>query len=354
MATRRSIRAITASEKQDFVDALLFLKHERNGQDGLSTYDRYVVSHAQSMNQYSRYESDLRPTMIERFRQTLPPSQPDALFLTRRNAAHRGPAFLPWHREFLRQFEADLQRVLGNPDFGLPYWDWEHDGNLPASEQINAAVWDFLGGDGDIAIQNIVTSGPFGFDVNDAALLTDPTVFDDPKIWITVDPLGHRNGFLRRSLGRTLDLAGNVVAPTLPDSSHVNDAVMNAAQYDDGNWDERSSATNSFRCVLEGFTGPSGLHNRIHQWVGGSMGPGTSPNDPVFFLHHCNVDRIWSLWESEHAGQEYKPQSNGPIGHNWTDLMYPWNGKQTNLSITVENAARMDDFDYAAPPQFMV
>ena len=26
------------------------------------------------------------------------------------------------------------------------------------------------------------------------------------------------------------------------------------------------------------------------------MGPSSSPNDPVFFLHHCNVDRIWEAW----------------------------------------------------------
>ena len=42
------------------------------------------------------------------------------------------------------------------------------------------------------------------------------------------------------------------------------------------------------------------MHNLVHRWVGGSMGPGTSPNDPVFFLHHCNVDRIWvslAHWE---------------------------------------------------------
>ena len=33
-------------------------------------------------------------------------------------------AFLPWHREFLRQFELDLQDVSANPSLTLPYWDW--------------------------------------------------------------------------------------------------------------------------------------------------------------------------------------------------------------------------------------
>ena len=37
-----------------------------------------------------------------------------------RNAAHRGPVFLPWHRLMLRFMELNLQRVLEDPTFGLP------------------------------------------------------------------------------------------------------------------------------------------------------------------------------------------------------------------------------------------
>jgi hypothetical protein len=51
------------------------------------------------------------------------------------------------------------------------------------------------------------------------------------------------------------------------------------------------------------------------------MGPGTSPNDPVFFLHHCNVDRIWALWQYAHPASAYLPAAGGPAGHNLNDLM---------------------------------
>lgn len=93
--------------------------------------------------------------------------------------------------------------------------------------------------------------------------------------------------------------------------------------------------TGSFRNVLEGWIGissdtPPLIHNRVHMWVGGSMTPGTSPNDPVFFLHHCNIDRLWALWQFRHPGQNYPitvPRSAGGAGtrpHGLNDLMPPW------------------------------
>lgn len=52
------------------------------------------------------------------------------------------------------------------------------------------------------------------------------------------------------------------------------------------------------------------------------MGPGTSPNDPVFFLNHVNVDRIWEAWMAQH-GRAYSPQPNeGPAGHRLDSAMF--------------------------------
>lgn len=40
-----------------------------------------------------------------------------------------------------------------------------------------------------------------------------------------------------------------------------------------------------------------GPHGAIHTALGGDMVPGTSPNDPLFMLHHAQVDRLWWLWQ---------------------------------------------------------
>jgi tyrosinase len=42
------------------------------------------------------------------------------------------------------------------------------------------------------------------------------------------------------------------------------------------------------------------VHNNVHLAVGGEMGTSTSPADPIFWLHHANVDRLWALWQRRH------------------------------------------------------
>jgi tyrosinase len=42
-----------------------------------------------------------------------------------------------------------------------------------------------------------------------------------------------------------------------------------------------------------------GLHGNVHVWVGNNQGMGSVPwagNDPIFWMHHCNVDRLWASW----------------------------------------------------------
>jgi hypothetical protein len=92
------------------------------------------------------------------------------------------------------------------------------------------------------------------------------------------------------------------------------------------------NTTGSFRNAAEGWLSDRGepeMHNRVHVWVGGSMQPGTSPNDPIFFLHHCNVDRLWALWQFRNPGQNYPAQVEmvgvpGFRPHGLDDPMPPW------------------------------
>ena len=39
------------------------------------------------------------------------------------------------------------------------------------------------------------------------------------------------------------------------------------------------------------------IHGNVHNAVGGDMATAHSPSDPLFFLHHANIDRLWAQWE---------------------------------------------------------
>ena len=52
------------------------------------------------------------------------------------------------------------------------------------------------------------------------------------------------------------------------------------------------------------------MHGQGHIWIGGTMLDSGSPNDPAFFHHHANVDRIYQSW-LENSGQIYAGEENG-------------------------------------------
>jgi tyrosinase len=215
---------------------------------------------------------------------------------TMRNLAHGGPVFLPWHRMYLLRMEQQLQRLSGQADAGLPYWDWAvAGGDLPAAQQLTRAPWtDTVLGPS----RGAVTTGPLA----DHVVRIEER---DDGLW-SVPP-------------RPIQRNAAVIVPTLPRSTQVR-AALNSPVYDRASWD---IGVSSHRNLAEGWHNGPQLHNRVHVWVGGDMLPGTSPNDPVFFLNHCNIDRIWESWMGPH-GRTYLPTDNqpgAPSGHRLNDAM---------------------------------
>ncbi|GAA2740319.1 tyrosinase MelC2 [Kitasatospora cinereorecta] len=202
---------------------------------------------------------------------------------------HRSPSFLPWHRKFLLQFEQDLQSV--NRDVTLPYWDWT------ADRTTDASLWaaDLLGGNGR-SRDGQVTTGPFAGPGGKWPLAVRPDSRD----------------FLRRQLG-----AGVSDLPTRADV----ESVLAVTTYDAAPW---NSASDGFRNLMEGWRGVN-LHNRVHVWVGGLMATGMSPNDPVFWLHHCFIDKLWAEWQRRHPEQGYLPTAATRNVVALNNTMKPWN-----------------------------
>ncbi|MCI0458471.1 MAG: tyrosinase family protein [Gemmataceae bacterium] len=297
MIVRKTVQSLNREEKKAFTDALLVLKKK-------GRYDEYVHWH----------HAVMVPTVL--------PYEPrDALY---RNGAHRGPSFLPWHREFLMQVEADLRAI--KPSISIPYWDWTEDAALP--DPNTAPVWgdDLMGGNGVEADGWQVGNGPFAYKTGNWPI-----------------PVEHDGPALTRRFGNWLP---DFKLPTKEDLA----LAMGEIFYDTPHYNS-SPFTLGFRNRLEGWvttrgdsrvkTPGSQLHNRVHLWVGGrwtengqekvgSMVPMTSPNDPVFFLHHCFVDKVWADWQAAQAqtnpsaSPHYAPETGGPAGHNLDDQLKPW------------------------------
>lgn len=101
-----------------------------------------------------------------------------------------------------------------------------------------------------------------------------------------------------------------------------------------------SSSSGGLRNLLEGWVGTERIHNSIHVWVGGDMSLSSSPNDPTFFLHHCNVDRIWAAWQERHPDAPYLPDMSASDRlqfHRIDDALY---------SIFEDNVTPRDMVDY--------
>jgi tyrosinase len=75
-------------------------------------------------------------------------------------------------------------------------------------------------------------------------------------------------------------------------------------------------------------------HNSVHVWVGGTMGViPTAPCDPLFFMHHANIDRIWSQWQAANPGKN--PDLPGPSPGPNSPIMDPWPYTEADTRTTV-------------------
>jgi peroxiredoxin/N-acetylneuraminic acid mutarotase len=142
--------------------------------------------------------------------------------------------FLPWHRLMLSQFEQTIREVLHDDDFSLPYW-------------------------------NPVTG--------DEADLSLPLVLRDPG-----SPLFNSTRW-----------------PWVNGGERIDKLYMNWLSLDCLNE----------KMYIDSPTGTLGFcprfdrnpHFFTHLAIGGDMAEfSTVGGDPIFYLHHCNLDRLWESW----------------------------------------------------------
>jgi tyrosinase len=171
--------------------------------------------------------------------------------------------FLPWHRAYLFHFEKAIRdQAPAGSRVGLPWWDWtsprSHSGGVPAAFSTPTA-----GGQPNPLFR---------------ARIVAPTA--NPPI----------NRLTRRFPGNPAQLPTQQEIRTLLTRSQFNDFSTQLENYHDG---------------IHGWTGGN---SGPPSFVGGDMGSvATAAWDPIFWSHHCMIDRLWYLWQTRHGVNNIPP-----------------------------------------------
>ncbi len=231
---------------------------------------------------------------------------------------HGNVTFLSWHRAMLLLFEENLrladEEINLTPDdkLALPYWDWTFLRSKNPKRR-RGMLWrdEYFGPNGDLADDSKIKSSVFGANGYTPSGIPG-WEFGDLDTFIpssyNLNDHFELNAWVKRAISNIL----------LPDRQRVRlalridevDAPPGSASDIDNTINPSTGETVpnlKFRNVLEGKEEVPGIpepwlgalmHDRVHVWVGGSMGDVfVSPKDPLFFLHHCNVDRLWAQWQ---------------------------------------------------------
>jgi tyrosinase len=215
--------------------------------------------------------------------------------------------FLPWHRMYLAYFEQIVLRAvidMGGPsDWALPFWDY---------------------------------SDP-----------TNPEARTIPPAFTTGTPA--TNPLQMPGAG---GLPGRATNTRLArDTTHdALSATTFVGQYNDG--------TPGFGGGITGFssTGPAHgtveflPHDFVHVDIGNAMADTTTAGlDPIFWLHHANIDRLWQVWLNQGDGRA------NPTDPAWREFAFGfhdsgWNAVTLTPAQVVATTSVLDGYSYEGVP----
>jgi tyrosinase len=254
---------------------------------------------------------------------------------------HQTWFFPPWHRGYLAALEAQLREDIvtqgGPPTWALPYWDYFGPGNQfdipPAFTQQTMPD----GSDNPLFVT--ARYGPSGNSVvfvpTPAGLLQRPV--PPPNFFGPVTDACLTNGVYTGSDANT----------PLPGFGGPLSGYWHGGNYPSGNLEQNP-------------------HNLTHVYVGGIVSdtdyglmadPGLAALDPIFYLHHANVDRMWAVWNADpsHANPTDFNWLSGPAASGEHDFVMPMPGGKT-WAFTPKDVNSLSQMNYTydnlnlAPP----
>ncbi|XVE87993.1 hypothetical protein DITRI_Ditri19aG0032800 [Diplodiscus trichospermus] len=199
--------------------------------------------------------------------------------------------FFPFHRLYLYFYERILGKLIGDPNFAMPFWNWDTPAGMPIPSiyvDPNSPLYDEL--------RNMNHMPPKLIDLDYGG--TDEETTDNDQI------ISNLKQMYREVVGSK--------TPTL----------FHGEKYTAGD------APSPGPGVPE-----SGSHTAVHRWVGTTTGHSenmgnfySAGRDPVFYAHHSNVDRLWSIWKSLPGKKR-----NDFTDTDWLDASFVFYDENANL-----------------------
>nr|BAM15847.1 hypothetical protein [Portulaca oleracea] len=183
--------------------------------------------------------------------------------------------FLPFHRAYLYFFERICGKLIGDPTFAIPFWNYDH---------------------------------PDGMYM--------PTIYSEGGV---SNPLYNANRNPLHLPPRLVDLGGG--DPTKPVEEQIKDNIWSMYTQVSRPKTNKLFMGGKYDAGDEADTGDQGMlellpHNTVHNWCGnpgnGNQDMGnffSAARDPIFYAHHGNVDRLWSIWNTL-PNDKGKPRAN--------------------------------------------
>lgn len=349
-------------------------------------YRRLNISSPEAKRSIESYKKAIRAMLA------LPPSDPRnwyRLALTHTmDCPHGNWWFLVWHRGYIGWFEQICRELSGDPAFALPYWDWSEntdprnlfrpsvpavmfDDVLTPTDPAYIAHFDeFYARYRDVMAKAdywkriYKPNGEFDDGTQYGQLLARGIRTPD-DLWFDIinDPRGafffdraHARGVTKAKPQLDGKTTKAVSLQTLLDALAPRDFLTFASPKTMGH-----SGLTGFG-VLEGQP-----HNRVHNCVGGIftdpggnttnsggfMQANLSPVDPLFFLHHSNIDRLWDVWTRKQQAHGYPVLPEGSDLDTWSaePFVFFVDSKGRPVSkTTAGNYAMIGDFNYDYQP----
>lgn len=189
--------------------------------------------------------------------------------------------FLSWHRMFLYYFERILRKASGSSTFSLPYWNYSDVSSqaaLPASFR---------------SPKN--SSNPLYVSQRDAAI--------NAGGYLPASVVSYKAAFAKTAFATT----------NVSDPGFGGLIVSGPVHF------------NNPHSAIENQP-----HDVVHVTIGGWMSdPFTAAQDPIFWLHHANIDRLWDKWLRQGSSRANPTGNSAWMNTSFT--FYDENGKAVSM-----------------------